>query len=111
LILWTLVSCLHFLLRSSLTANVEITGLSPPAGPIAGASLVTVAGSGFYSGARCLFGSTPDAGATVVTSTRIVCVSPVYASAANVTLEVTNNGQDYTTLQTMFTYYGMYLFL
>lgn len=70
--------------------------------------LVTVTGFEFLDGAYCKFGEQLSLAATTVGSTQLRCVTPPLLSPPpqNVTVEVTNNQQDFTFLQTLYTYFG-----
>ena len=68
--------------------------------------MVTVDGTQFLNWAHtfCKWGTlTPVPVATYVTSTRLLCVTPPHVASA-VPLEVTNNNQDYTFDNVMFSY-------
>jgi IPT/TIG domain len=58
-----------------------VTSVSPNAGPIQGGTTVTIMGSGFCNGiSGVFFGSTPTAGGTLVSDTKIIVVSPAHGS-------------------------------
>ncbi len=62
-------------------ATPTVTGISPPDGPTAGGTAVTVSGSGFEAGGQSVvqavyFGATPAAGFTVASGSSLVAVSP-----------------------------------
>jgi hypothetical protein len=54
----------------------SVTWVSPPAGPLAGGTAVTLTGTNFISGASVTFGQTPATNVTVVNSSSITCTSP-----------------------------------
>jgi len=91
-------------------ADINITRIYPLMGPDYGSTVATVDGVEFISGPelRCRFGTLPPVQASsYISSTRILCVSPPNPPAT-MTLEVTNNNQDYTDNQWVYTYYGMW---
>lgn len=78
----------------------------PPQRPEYGSTVVTVDGKEFLNWGHtyCKWGTlTPVPMATFITSTRLLCVSPAYVPS-DVPLEVTNNNQDYTFDNVMFSY-------
>ena len=81
-----------------------VTQISPAFGSVIGATSVQVAGLNFVSRAAlaCRFG-TSVVSANFLTSTSLSCLSPAHP-AANVTVEVTNNGPDYSSNGLVFTY-------
>lgn len=84
-----------------------MTGFRPTAGPVNGNTVVTVTGTNFVSSfdPHCRFGNGSASPATYVSPVQLVCASTA-RSAGTVTLEVSNNNQDYTTFALEFTYYG-----
>ncbi len=84
---------------------VTLTSVSPSSGPIAGGTLVTLAGAGFQAGATVSFGGSPATSVTVVSATQITCVTPSGAlGPANVT--VLNPDTTSATLAGGFTFMG-----
>ncbi|MDR3454951.1 MAG: IPT/TIG domain-containing protein, partial [Rhodoferax sp.] len=86
----------------------RVTAVNPTFGPAFGGTRVTVSGYNFLSSIRlaCVFGhgSTPSP-AQWLSSTSLQCVSPGrLPSPSNVTVEVTNNGQQYTSDGFVFEY-------
>ena len=81
-----------------------VTSVSPSAGSCQGNTLVRVAGFHLSStgSATCKFGSklTP---ATIDASSEILCVSPPYG-AGQVAIEVSSNGQDFSSSNVTFVY-------
>ena len=63
-------------------------------------------GYGFLSNATCKFGTQADIGVTVDASSQLRCLSPPQQEQL-VTLEITNNGLDFTDFRFQFTYYSM----
>ncbi len=71
-----------------------ITSVSPPSGPAPGGTSVTIAGSGFLSGATVKFNGVASATVNVVSSSQITAVTPADSNPAGgtVPLVVTNPG-------------------
>lgn len=88
------------------TGQVQVLSLSPSSGPTLGA-LVTITGSGFLPSnslvCRVLGMAKP---VTLISSTQIVCQLNSVSSAQSVSVEVSNNNQQYTSDNKMFTFYG-----
>ena len=84
--------------------NAAVTDLTPTSGPATGGSAVTVNGANFVNTANlmCRFGAVIMP-ATYTTATRLVCQSPAGA-IGSVSVEVTNNNQDYTSNSIAFLY-------
>jgi hypothetical protein len=55
---------------------LDVTGVEPRSGPVAGGTLVTLTGSGFAPGATVTFGGTAGTSVVVVDSTRITVRTP-----------------------------------
>ncbi len=72
-------------------SGLTVASVTPSAGPPAGGATVTIAGSGFQTGAVALFGNVPAASTTVVGSTQIIARTPA-APAGTVNVTVTNSG-------------------
>lgn len=89
-------------------ADVTLTSLSVTGGPSYGTTLVTLTGTEFLATATCRFGTLMATATTVVTSTRLVCESPAQ-SVGEVSVEVTNNAQDFTSWLLQFQYYGAHV--
>ena len=70
-----------------------ITSLTPQAGPSAGGTSVTIAGSGFQEGATVSFGGAPAAEVFVAGPTSITAVTPGHAAGAVVVHVVNPDGQ------------------
>jgi hypothetical protein len=57
-----------------------VTAVSPDSGPAAGGTSVTIAGTGFVSGARVNFGAVAASSVTFVSSTELTAVAPAEAA-------------------------------
>ena len=68
---------------------VGITDINPSSGPTAGGTIVTIAGSGFISGAGVDFGGTPSPIVTFASSTALTAVTPA-GSAGPTDVRVNN---------------------
>jgi hypothetical protein len=79
-----------------------ITSMTPTSGPIAGGSLITIAGNNFVAGATVTVGGI-TATIGVVTSTSITATTPAHAAGA-VSVVVTNPDAQSATLANGFTY-------
>ncbi|EKX41898.1 hypothetical protein GUITHDRAFT_112038 [Guillardia theta CCMP2712] len=77
--------------------RVELQGVRPSRGYTSGSSLVTCIGSGFLDSAdlQCRFGSVKQSRLGWLSSSLFTCVAPAN-KPGNVSFEVSNNGQDYT---------------
>jgi hypothetical protein len=73
-----------------------ISGISPASGPTAGATQVTISGTGFAAGATVSFGGIPASSVNVIGSTSITLISPA-RTGGSVDVVVTNpDGQSAT---------------
>ena len=83
-----------------------VTGISPTRGPIYGGTKVTVAVSGYNRVDQifCRFGDAKAVIASWINSYKLQCLSPA-AQSGNVTVEVSNNGQDFTTSGHLYNYH------
>jgi len=82
--------------------------ISPGRGSINGGTIVTVSGEGFDATAYCRFGSVITTITTIVSSSRLLCLSPPHAAASVVSLELSqNDGVDWTSLTRQYLYYGI----
>jgi hypothetical protein len=80
-----------------------VTGCSPAGGPVAGATICTVTGSGFQTGATVTVGAATATGVQVITAGRLVMTTPAgTVGPANVV--VTNPDAQFGTLPNGFTY-------
>ena len=76
-----------FTVGSSLLPPLVVTGVAPNAGPVAGATTVTISGNGFSSGMTSVkFGTTAAASFSVVNDSTVTAVSPAHAGG---TVDVT----------------------
>ncbi len=80
-----------------------VTSITPNTGSANGGTAVTIAGTGFLSGATVSFGGTSATGVTVVNSTSIVAAAPAH-SAGMVSVVVTNTDSQSGTLANGYTY-------
>lgn len=82
-----------------------MASLQPNSGPLSGGTEVSVIGSGFLNapGIRCQF-EDRQAFAVWKSSSWIMCVTPPMDTSLLITVEFSNNGQDYTTDGVTFTY-------
>eukprot|EP00698_Gefionella_okellyi_P014440 TRINITY_DN4005_c1_g1_i2.p1 TRINITY_DN4005_c1_g1~~TRINITY_DN4005_c1_g1_i2.p1 ORF type:complete len:2826 (+),score=696.32 TRINITY_DN4005_c1_g1_i2:356-8479(+) len=85
--------------------NIAVSSLVPNVGPLTGGTVVVVGGISFVSSSTlvCRFGSFPASAASWLSATRVQCASPP-ASVTSVTVEVSNNNQDFTTNGQLFEY-------
>jgi hypothetical protein len=69
----------------------------PTTGPVSGATKVTVTGTGFVDSPllACRFGAGASSMAEWISATRLVCASTAQA-VGSVSLEISNNNQDFT---------------
>ena len=85
-----------------------VSGLQPNSGPLSGATEVTVLGTNFFNGPglACQFKGTVEREVKAVwkSSTWIMCVTPPVASRLEVKVEITNNGQDFTSSGVIYTF-------
>jgi len=81
-----------------------IAGISPGSGPIAGGTMVTIAGTNFVSGAIVTIGDTP-ATDIIITGTSIAAMTPAHAAGV-VAVSVTNPDAQADILADAFTYVG-----
>ena len=82
---------------------VTVTGVTPPAGRAAGGTNVTIAGSGFQSGAAVTFGGAAATNVVRVSATSITATTPAHA-VGTVNVTVTNPDSSSGTLNGGFTY-------
>jgi hypothetical protein len=81
-----------------------VSGLKPASGPTAGGTSVTITGSGFTSVTDVFFGLNEATGFQVVSSTKIVAVSPAHAAGAVDVRVVTTTANSAATSADQFTY-------
>ena len=88
-------------------ADAQVSSVTPSEGSVSGGSVVTVVGSGFRSGAElaCRFGygRSGVVGARWLSSSEAECAAPSRA-AGNTTVEISNNGADFSISSTKFQY-------
>jgi RHS repeat-associated protein len=68
-----------------------VTAVAPVSGPVKGGTVVTITGSGFGGATAVMFGTTPAASFSAVSSTKITATSPAHAAGA-VDVTVTTPG-------------------
>ncbi len=72
----------------------EVTTVSPPFGPVTGATLVTITGKNFNGASAVRFGSTPAASFTVDSDTEITATAPKSVRPGKVDVTVTTFAGD-----------------
>lgn len=82
-----------------------VTGVTANTGTVSGGLAVTIAGTGFSSGATVTFGATAATSVTVASSTSITATTPAHA-AGPVAVNVRNPDAQSGTLANAFTYIG-----
>jgi hypothetical protein len=82
---------------------LSVTSVSPASGRTSGGTKVTIAGTGFQSGATVTFGGNAATNVTVVSSTSITATTPPHA-AGTVNVTVTNPNGQRDTLANGYTY-------
>lgn len=85
--------------------NAHVSRLNPKRGSVKGGTLVLVEGYHFYnkSSLVCKFGNQITY-ATFISSTKVLCRSPIYATVESVLLEISSNGIDFTSSGKIFSY-------
>ena len=81
----------------------HVASITPNTGTTSGGTSVTIAGTGFLSGATVSFGGTPATGVTLASSTSITATTPAHAAGA-VSVIVTNTDAQSNTLAGGYTY-------
>jgi hypothetical protein len=101
--------CLWLLLLLLLLADAVVSALSLSQGPEGGNSVVTVSGANFVSSPNlmCRFGRTQVSASAFIDSGRVVCQTPSAAQVGTVQVSISNNNQDYSVQNVVFTYQGM----
>jgi hypothetical protein len=84
-------------------AGPSLSTITPNNGPLGGAASVTLAGSGFVSGASVTIGGSPCTSLSVVSSSTITCKTPVHA-VGTVDVVVANPDTQSSTLTNGYTY-------
>ena len=80
----------------------------PTTGPAHGSTVVTVYGAFYRNDAElfCRFGTHTQTRGQFVTTTHVLCTSPLETGAATMAVEVSMNNQDFTASAVMFGYQG-----
>ena len=92
------------------TMATTVSSLTPAAGPVHGGTIVTVSGVGFSERAAkqnwltCAFDHASVTPATYLNLTTVLCSTPLVSSAAKVSLEISNNLQDFSISRAQFEY-------
>jgi len=81
----------------------HVASITPNTGTTSGGTSVTIAGTGFLSGATVSFGGTPATGVTLASSTSITATTPDHAAGA-VSVIVTNTDAQSNALAGGYTY-------
>jgi hypothetical protein len=91
------------------TAPIVVTSVVPTSGPSSGTTLVVVRGTGFLNSDQlyCSFGTQTLQVATWTSTTELRCRAPAEV-AGTVSVEVTNNNQDYSSSAVEYLYQGMW---
>ena len=66
----------------NLLAVPEVDSVSPPGGPVAGGTGVTISGSGLIGSTGVTFGGTAATGFLVNADSTVTCISPAHAAGA-----------------------------
>ena len=77
--------------KDSLTPGPAISGIDPAEGPVAGGTRLTIAGTGFATGAKVFIGSKPATNVEIVGDTTIKADAPPGDAAGAVDVEVVND--------------------
>lgn len=86
-------------------AGLTLTSVTPNTGPKSGGTSVTVAGTGFVSGARVYFGSSIATSVTFNSATQLTATTPANTAGVKVVTVINPNNQG-VTLNNGFTYTG-----
>eukprot|EP00698_Gefionella_okellyi_P014432 TRINITY_DN4005_c0_g1_i5.p1 TRINITY_DN4005_c0_g1~~TRINITY_DN4005_c0_g1_i5.p1 ORF type:complete len:1114 (+),score=261.18 TRINITY_DN4005_c0_g1_i5:484-3825(+) len=76
--------------------NIVPVSLFPISGVLSGNTVVNVTGVAYLANATCQFGSIPALSRTIMSSTLLMCTSPAQSSVGEVSVEISNNGADWT---------------
>ncbi len=87
----------------SSTTTLAVSNVAPSSGSTLGGTAVTIAGSGFQSGATVSFGGSAASGVTVVSATQLTATTPAHA-AGGVSVAVTNTSGQSATLGNGYTF-------
>lgn len=77
---------------STPAAPPTLTGVTPPQGPAAGGTTITLTGTGFSAGAAVTVGGSSATAVTVLTPTTITCTTPAGTPSSTVGVSVTTVG-------------------
>lgn len=72
-------------------SSLAVTGVTPASGPMAGGTLVTIAGQGFAAGAIVTIGGVPATNVTVLSPTQILASTPAASVSGPAIVVVTVN--------------------
>lgn len=86
------------------TAAPTVTSVAPNAGPTKGGQVVVITGTGFEAGATVKFGTVSATPVAVVSSTKIVTLSPDASAGGGVAVKVANGGDESTNTANNYTY-------
>jgi len=75
-------------------STATVSAISPPTGPSAGGTSITISGTGFASGATVYFGTSPANSVTFVNSTTLTAVSPAGSGAVDVRVGIGGSESD-----------------
>jgi hypothetical protein len=87
---------------ASLLAAPQVDSVTPPTGPVAGGTGVTLSGSGLIGSTGVTFGGTAATGFLVTGDSTITCITPAHAAGA--VAVVVANPRGNVTLPAAFTY-------
>lgn len=76
--------------------ELRVTGLTPVTGPLAGATIVTLTGTGFTGATEVRFGATAGTALTVVSDTQLTVATPAATTAGGVDVVVTTPAGSWT---------------
>ena len=83
-----------------------VSSVSPSSGALAGSTLITITGSGFYTGALVSVGGSACTSVTVISPTSITCLTASHGAGATA-IVVTNADTQSGTLNSAYTYQSM----
>lgn len=86
------------------SAGPTVTSIAPTAGPLAGATTVTITGTGLTGISAVSFGGTPGTAVTPVSATSATAVSPAHIAGAVDVLVTTPGGTSTAVAGDLFTY-------
>lgn len=88
------------------TAAPVVTGINPPTGPVGGATVVTITGTGFTGVTGVAFGGTAATNVTLVSDTSVLATAPAHAAGPVDVVVTTPGGASATSTADVFTYTG-----